>query len=56
MIHLAGTQTALRQKRTMRRFGDSIDVAGLVAFLCSDESGHFTRQDIHVICEIDLSR
>ena len=56
MVHLAGTRTVLRRKRAMLSFGDPIEVAGMVAFSCSHKSRYVTRQDIHIICEIDLSK
>lgn len=44
----------IKARIAMRRFGDPIDVANMVAFIASDKTGYVTGQDIHVMGGIDL--
>ena len=44
----------IKARIAMRRFGDPIDVANMVCFICSDKAGYVTGQDIHVMGGIDL--
>jgi 3-oxoacyl-[acyl-carrier protein] reductase len=44
----------IKARIAMRRFGDPIDVANMVAFLVSDKASYVTGQDIHVMGGIDL--
>lgn len=44
----------IKARIAMRRFGEPIDTANMVAFLCSDKAGYVTGQDIHVMGGIDL--
>ncbi len=44
----------LKARIAQRRFGETSDVAPIVAFLASDKAGYITGQDIHVMGGLDL--
>ncbi|MBN2238768.1 MAG: SDR family oxidoreductase [Dehalococcoidales bacterium] len=44
----------IKARIAMREFGKPIDVANMIAYLCSDKASYVTGQDIHVMGGIDL--
>jgi NAD(P)-dependent dehydrogenase (short-subunit alcohol dehydrogenase family) len=44
----------IKARIAMREFGEPVDVANLVTYLCSQQAKYITGQDIHVMGGLDL--